>query len=135
MKEFAAGLALLTFAIGFAISGVFLIGYSYQHYRLWAAEYYGQRIEIEREYYGKAILAEASYARMSRVEQAKAELEAADMTAEAIRIVGEAAREYPEYRNQEFILSFGEALRDGDINQIIYVPTEANIPITEAGHR
>ena len=27
---------------------------------------------------------------------------------------------------------FGEALKEGNINQIMYVPTEANIPITEA---
>ncbi|WP_312307640.1 hypothetical protein [Acinetobacter variabilis] len=46
---------------------------------------------------------------------------------------GQAAKDYPEYRKQEFIGAFGEALREGRIQQIIYVPTEANIPIVEAG--
>ncbi len=30
--------------------------------------------------------------------------------------------------------AFAEALQSEKIDQIIYVPTEANIPITEAGH-
>jgi len=81
---------------------------------------------------GKAILAEATNSRLARVEAAKAEKEAAQYTADAIKIVGEAAKEYPEYRTQEFILSFGDALKEGTINQIMYIPTEANIPITEA---
>lgn len=84
---------------------------------------------------GKALLAEASQTRMIQIEQAKGELEAAKLRAQAIKIVGEAAQQYPEYRNQEFIGAFGEALRDGKINQIIYVPTEANIPLLEAGKR
>ncbi|HCW5282361.1 TPA: hypothetical protein OXP51_000718 [Acinetobacter baumannii] len=36
---------------------------------------------------------------------------------------------------QEFIGAFGDALRDGKIQQIVYVPTEANIPVLEAGKR
>ncbi|MDA4958584.1 hypothetical protein PGK18_18785, partial [Acinetobacter baumannii] len=55
--------------------------------------------------------------------------------AEAIQTIGKAAKDYPEYRNQEFIGAFGEALRDGKIQQIVYVPTEANIPVLEAGKR
>ena len=49
--------------------------------------------------------------------------------------MGEAAKKYPEYRQQEFINSFGIALKDGKIQQIIYVPTEANVPIMESGKR
>lgn len=84
---------------------------------------------------GKAVLAKAEFSRQARVMAAKAEKEAADYTAESIKIVGEAAQKYPEYRQQEFILAFGDALREGNIEQIIYVPTEAMIPITEAGKR
>ena len=42
------------------------------------------------------------------------------------------AKDFPEYRTQEFIGAFADALREGKITQIMYVPTEANIPITEA---
>jgi hypothetical protein len=135
MKNFGINASIFALGAFFLALSLFSIGWGYQHFRLWAVEYSGQRTEIERQYQGKAILAEAEYSRQTRVEQARAELESAEMTAKAIRVVGEAAREFPEYRNQEFILSFGEALRDGTINQIIYVPTEASIPITEAGHR
>lgn len=49
--------------------------------------------------------------------------------------MGQAAKDFPEYRQQEFIGAFAEAMKDGKIQQIIYVPTEAGIPITEAGRR
>jgi len=64
-----------------------------------------------------------------------AELDSASLRAEAISIVGKAAKKYPEYRKQEFIGAFAEALQEGTIHQIIYVPTEANISILEASKR
>jgi regulator of protease activity HflC (stomatin/prohibitin superfamily) len=79
--------------------------------------------------------AHAEYARKVQVAQAEGEKEAASLRAEAIKIVGQAATDYPQYRQQEFIGAFAEALKDGKIQQIIYVPTEANIPIIEAGKR
>lgn len=84
---------------------------------------------------GEADLAKADQTRQIIVTQARAELEAAKERAAAIGIMGKAAQEYPEYRNQEFIGAFAEALKEGKIAQIIYVPTEANIPILEAGKR
>lgn len=90
---------------------------------------YRQRLQ------GEAQLAHAHAARQILVQQAQAEKDAALLRAEAIKIVGQAAKDYPEYRQQEFIGAFAEALKEGKINQIMYVPTEANIPITEAGHR
>lgn len=86
----------------------------------------------QQEMSGKARLAEASQSRKILVEQANAELEAAAVRAEAIGLVGKAAQLYPEYRQQEFMAAMGEALNNGEIEQMIYVPTEANIPITEA---
>ena len=44
-----------------------------------------------------------------------------------------AAKDFPEYRMQEFLGAFGEALQSDNIDKIIFVPTEANIPVTEAG--
>ena len=120
-------------AIGLFVCILFATGWGWAHFRLWKVQYTGKALEIEKKYKGQAILAEAKSARMARVEAARAEKEAAQLTADAIKIVGEMAKKYPEYRNQEFILSFGEALREGNINQVVYVPTEANIPIMEAG--
>lgn len=81
---------------------------------------------------GEATQARANGAKQALVAQAQAEKEAAQLRADAIKIVGQAAKEYPEYRTQEFIGAFANALEGGKISQIIYVPTEANIPITEA---
>lgn len=84
---------------------------------------------------GKAELARATQARQIQVEQAKAEELAATHTAAAIKILGKAAQDYPEYREQMFIQGFAEALQQGKIDSIVYVPTEAMIPIMEAGQR
>lgn len=82
---------------------------------------------------GEAALKKATQTRKIQIEQAIGEEEAAKHRANAIAIVGKAAKEFPEYRQQEFIGAFAEAMHNGRIAQIIYVPTEANIPITEAG--
>ncbi|MCG2609204.1 hypothetical protein LZZ98_11840 [Acinetobacter sp. SM34] len=106
----------------FSLLLVLLLLFGWPHYKVWKQGMDGQ-----------AALAEAEQSKMIQVQVAKAELESAKLRAEAIKLVGEAAKDYPEYRKQEFIGAFGEALRDGRIQQIIYVPTEANIPIVEAG--
>lgn len=81
---------------------------------------------------GKAKLQRQEQERKIIVEQAKAEKDAAGLRAEAIRIVGKAAKDFPEYRYQEFLGAFAEALTNGDIDKLIFVPTEAQIPLTEA---
>ena len=94
-----------------------------------------KRAEQERQIIvldGEMALKKAEHSKKIMIETAKAELEAAQHRAEAIKVLGQMAKDFPEYREQQFILSFGEALEEGRINQIIYVPTEANIPILEA---
>ena len=110
---------IITVSIVFAL--IFAV---WPYYKVWS-----------QEMRGKAALAEARQSKMIQVEQARAELDSAQLRAEAIKTIGIASQKYPEYRTQEFIGAFGEALREGNINQIIYVPTEGNIPILEAGSR
>ena len=110
--------------LGIIFAGVMiliLVTVGYRYYSVWSMEMQG-----------KAKLAEATQSRQIQVEQAKAEKEAAVLRAEAIAIVGEAAKNFPEYRQQEFIGAFAEALKEGNIEQIMYIPTEAGIPLTEA---
>jgi len=89
-------------------------------------------VEIQ-ELNGEAEFKRAEQNKKILIEQARAERDAASLRAEAIEIVGAAAQQYPEYRLQEFLGAFGSALTDQSIDKIIFVPTEANIPITEAG--
>ena len=84
---------------------------------------------------GMANYRQAQQERRIIVEQARGELAAAEDQAAAIRTMGEAARAFPEYRNQQFIQAFSEALSTGTISEIIYVPVETGLPITEAGRR
>lgn len=114
-------LLVLLIASGLIFALIFAV---WPYYKVWS-----------QEMRGKAALAEARQSKMIQVEQARAELDSAQLRAEAIKTIGIASQKYPEYRTQEFIGAFGEALREGNINQIIYVPTEGNIPILEAGNR
>ncbi len=84
----------------------------------------------QQEKKGEAALMRAGQERQIITERAKAELAAANDTAKAIEIVGAAAKKYPEYRHQEFMSAFGEALlmEDSPIKMIL-VPTEAQMPI------
>jgi TRAP-type C4-dicarboxylate transport system permease large subunit len=81
---------------------------------------------------GKAALKKAEQERQILVQQAQAELDASGLRAQAIQVVGQAAKDFPEYRYQEFLGAFAEALQNGGIYKLIFVPTEAQIPITEA---
>jgi len=114
-----AGIVLVVFIVS-----AFAVSYGYRHYNVWSMEMKG-----------KALLAEATQSRQIQIEQAKAEKEASIFTAEAIAVVGEATKQYPEYRQQIYIQAFAEALSAGTISQIMYIPTEAGIPILEAGKR
>lgn len=93
-------------------------------YTAWVAE---KRGEGQMRY--------ANMERQAMIAQATAERDSALLRAEAIEIIGEAAQKFPEYRQQEFIGAFARCLEIGCAQKIIYVPTEANIPITEAGKR
>ena len=111
--------AIIAIALG---SIMFIVGimFAYPLYNVW-----------QQGLAGEAELKRAEQSRQIVIKRAKAEQEAAQYTAKAIEIVGAVAQKYPEYRKQEFISAFGEALNNGDIETIIYVPTEANIPLIE----
>lgn len=116
-----AGIVLVVVSV---IVGLALLLFVWPQYKVW-----------QQGMSGQARLAEAKQSKQIAIETAQAELDSAKLRSEAIKVIGETAKQYPEYRNQEFIGAFGDALRDGKIQQIIYVPTEANIPVLEAGKR
>lgn len=128
--------ALVIGALAVLIVGALIvILWVWPHYTLWSTKMAGEARTVQAEHEGAARLAQAESEKKIQIEGAKAEVESAKLRAEAIQIVGKASQEYPEYRTQEFIGAFAEALKEGNISQIIYVPTEANIPIIEAGRK
>ena len=89
-----------------------------------------------RELNGKAELKEAEWSRRIAIEEANAEKESAKLKAEAevIRAEGiaEANRIISGSLTETYIkYKFVEGLNDGN-TEVIYVPTEANLPILEA---
>lgn len=124
MNELLAAILKIIVIVALIIGGIFGVVYIWSSLRI-----------MNATSVGKAELARAEQNRQIKISTAQAEKEAAELQAESIRIVGQAAKDFPEYRHQEFLSAFGEALREGKMNQIIYVPTEANIPVMESGKR
>jgi regulator of protease activity HflC (stomatin/prohibitin superfamily) len=95
----------------------------------------------EREQQGLAELAQAEGNRKITILEAKAKLESAEAlasaeiarakgVAEANRIIGESLKNNESYLRYLWI----QNLENGN-NAVIYVPTETNLPILEAGKR
>jgi len=105
---------------------------------MWGCPQYGV---YERELFGKAELAQAQANRNIRIAEAiaqqeaakhlaQAEIERAKGVAEANRIIGQSLRNNEDYLRYLWIHNLESAEQHGA--QIIYVPTEANLPILEA---
>jgi len=88
---------------------------------------------------GEASLREAEWDRQIQIKEAEANLEAEKLNAqseverargvaEANKIIGEGLKNNEEYIKYLWV----KGLSDGN-SEVIYVPTEANIPIMEAG--
>ena len=92
------------------------VAFGYPQYQVW-----------EQRKAGEAALAKATQDRQIKVQEAEAEQEAASKQAEANRILGESIRQYPESMEQKWV----EAIEKTS-NQVIYLPTEASVPITES---
>lgn len=106
--------ALVTFGIFVAMAAGIVFGYPV--YKVW-----------EQSKAGEAALAKATQDRQIKVQEAEVEQEAASKQAEANRILGESIRQYPESMEQKWV----EAIEKTS-NQVIYLPTEASVPITES---
>ena len=104
-------------------------------FSLWAFPMYNV---WRKELRGKAVLKEAEWSRQIAIEEAKArkesatldaeaEVERAKGVAEANTIIGDSLKDNEAYLRYLWI----HGLQDGS-SEVIYVPTEANLPILEA---
>lgn len=129
MRETAVTAIIGTISLAVVVFGFMGMVAAWQPFKVWSAGYTVKKEQLV----GEAEFVRAEQNRRILVEQARAERDAAELRAEAIEIVGQAAKDFPEYRLQEFLGAFGEALQSESVDKIIFVPTEANIPVTEAG--
>lgn len=115
VQEKARFAAIASFLVCAVLGAGVLFGYP--NYCVW-----------EQGKQGEAALAKATQDRQIKVQEAEAEMEAASKQAEANKLLGESIRAYPEAMEQKWV----EAIANTQ-NQVIYLPTEASVPITESG--
>lgn len=97
-------------------------------YRVWQRELSGQAALKEAEWTRKIAVEEADAKKESAKLLAEAEVERAKGVAEANQIIGESLKDNESYLRYLWV----QGLTDGT-SEVIYVPTEANLPILEAG--
>ena len=98
-------------------------------YKVWAAGKAGEA-ELKRAEQNKQIKVEEARAQMDSAKLlAEAEIERAKGVAEANRIIGESLENSEAYLRYLWV----QTLSEGTNRQIIYIPTEAQLPLLEAG--
>lgn len=127
-KGQAGNLLVMIFGVGLLILLVVFLVVGWQTFKVYSSEQSG-----------KAALAEATWSRQIAIEEAKARLESAKLNkdaeienakgvAEANKIIGDSLQDNDEYLRYLWITH----VEGGQNKQVIYVPTEAGLPILEA---
>lgn len=112
----------------FGISLVILILFLGPKYGVYKKTLHGHALLKEAESTRKVAIEEAKAKRESAEELAQAEIIRARGVAEANQIIGDSLKGNDAYLRYLWI----QGLQDGS-SEVIYVPTEANLPILEAG--
>jgi len=99
-------------------------------YRVYKQNLAGQATLREAEWTKKINIESAKAKKVSATLLADAEVERAKGVAKANKIIGDSLKNNEGYLQYLFIDSLSETN-----NKIIYIPTEANMPILEAGRR
>jgi len=119
--------ALIALGIIFLISSIGGGMYGCPKYNVYVKERAGFAALQEAEWDRKILIEEASAKKLSAQHYADAEVIRARGVAEANEIIGESLKGNDAYLRYLWI----QGLHDGS-SEIIYVPTEANLPILEA---
>ncbi|MCK5588933.1 MAG: membrane protease subunit [Candidatus Pacebacteria bacterium] len=98
-------------------------------YNVWSKEMDGKAELAEAEWTKKVSIEEAKAKKESAVYEAEAEVERAKGVAESNRIIADGLKDNEAYLRYLWINNLKQS------NQVIYVPTEAGLPILEAGKR
>lgn len=110
------------------VSIIALMMWGLPQYKVWQRDLSGQATLAEQEWEKKVMVEEAKAEYEAAKHHAKAEVERAKGVAEANEIIGESLKNNEAYLRYLWI----QSLHD-EYGEIIYVPTEANMPIMEAG--
>ena len=116
--------------IGGIVVFVLLLLWAIPQYKVWTQELNGKALFKEAEWSRQIAVEEARAKKESAVLEAEAEIERAKGVAEANDIVAGSLEGNEEYLRYLWI----NGLQTNEM-QVIYVPTEAGLPILEAGRR
>lgn len=116
---------LIIGAIAILLVGAFMWGYP--QYNVWTQEMTGRAELARAEQSRQIVIAEAKAKQESAVALAEAEVARARGVAEANKIIGDSLKGNDAYLRYLWIMG----LQDGS-SEVIYVPTEAQLPILEA---
>lgn len=100
-------------------------------YGVWSKEMSGKAELREAEWNRQIAVEEARALKESATLRAEAEIERAKGVSQANAIISDSLKGNEEYLRYLWI----DQLANGQAGQIIYVPTEAGLPILEAGRR
>lgn len=139
MKEFAIGLVALGVGIAIFIGIFWAILWGWQYFKVFTAQQSGRAELVQAEQNRQIVIEEAKAANEAATLQAEARIkqETANAQAEVIRaqgvadanrIIGEGLKGNEDYLRYLWIQSTKG-------QQVIYIPTEAGLPILEAGKR
>ncbi|MBQ9788843.1 MAG: membrane protease subunit [Lentisphaeria bacterium] len=116
--------------ISVAVVLLFALLYGVPKYQVWQQGLKGQAELARAEQNRKIAVQEAEAKKDSAKALAEAEVIRAEGIAKANRIIGDSLKENEAYLRYLWIQALTENQQD-----VIYVPTEAGLPILEAGHR
>lgn len=111
--------------LGILILIIFIL-WGIPQYRVYSQELRGEAQLREAEWSKKIAIEEAKAKKESAILEAEAEIERAKGVAEANRIVADGLKDNTEYLQYLWIQNLNNQ------GQVVYVPTEANLPILEA---
>ncbi|MCK4918315.1 MAG: membrane protease subunit [Candidatus Pacebacteria bacterium] len=121
---------LSMFGIGAVVIFILVLLWAIPQYKVWTQELNGKALFKEAEWSRQIAVEEARAKKESAILEAEAEVERAKGVAEANDIVAGSLEGNEEYLRYLWI----NGLQTNEM-QVIYVPTEAGLPILEAGRR
>lgn len=123
-------IVILAFCGALIIAAFFGVGAIYRQYSLWSSSMAGQAELKQAEWSRQIAVVEAQAKRDGAIMLAQAEIERAKGVAQANKIIGDSLKGNEDYLRYLWIDHLGTTQ-----NQTIYIPTEAGLPILEAGKR
>ena len=126
LNEFVVACIIVFFALGL-IGGCMAV---YPHYQVYSQRLAGEA-ELERQKYEKQVAVQSALAKKeSAVLLAESEVLRAEGVAKANKVIGDSLRNNESYLRWLWIEHMADSKKE-----VIYIPTEANLPILEAGKR